>query len=216
MQTSSTRLPALIRRLASTYDAEVIATVAAIFRVLEAEGRSIHDLADHVARWGDGFETAHQAAGLEPRYADAEEKTETSQTWATARWLMEENGFLLRAGETSFLKMVRSRRGKVQAADRARVNDLYRRAAIHWLNRPDDGENPLRPPRLEWWPGDEMPQDWKSLARALYNRGFSERKDCRECLVAAWQSTETVSVPIAQRVYDIYGEFRFAGGGFDD
>ena len=42
------RLSHLIRRLASTYDGEVVATVRAIERTLVADGRDWHDLADQL------------------------------------------------------------------------------------------------------------------------------------------------------------------------
>jgi hypothetical protein len=44
------RLDPLIRRLASDHEGEVLATVAAIKRVLSSDGRDLHDLADAIAR----------------------------------------------------------------------------------------------------------------------------------------------------------------------
>ena len=45
----TTRLAKLLPRLASNHDGEVVATAAAIARTLEASGRDLHDLAEHVA-----------------------------------------------------------------------------------------------------------------------------------------------------------------------
>lgn len=42
------RLPKLLPRLASNHDGEVVATVAAITRTLEAGGHDLHDLAAHL------------------------------------------------------------------------------------------------------------------------------------------------------------------------
>ena len=44
------RLPNLIRRLSSNHDGEVVATVRAIERTLQAEGCDWHDLADRLSQ----------------------------------------------------------------------------------------------------------------------------------------------------------------------
>jgi hypothetical protein len=80
-KTTNERLADLIKLLGSNRDGEVVATARAIQRVLKADGRDLHSLADTVARNGARLSESEMRKLYDAGFAAGVKHTATSPTF---------------------------------------------------------------------------------------------------------------------------------------